>query len=123
MIQPQARYRLSDVRRALRAYGQLVAGDRLAQREDRPHIQRQRQEDAPWTASAILKADIECALKALPFEVGMITFEVLAEGRTIWYVGQFFQRSPAEIGGIVEQALAAMCDYLNGHDIAPQWGH
>ena len=112
-------YTKASVYRLLKDYGRLAQGARLTPAEDRIGSQRTRPNDAPWTATAVMKADLESALKALSFERMMVLFEVIAVGRARWRVAEFWGLTPAALSGMVEDTLCALVDRLNGDDLPP----
>ncbi|MBF8255098.1 MAG: hypothetical protein HW375_5 [Anaerolineales bacterium] len=100
----------------LKDYRHLAQGGRMAAREDRLGSQRQRQDDAPWTATAVMKADLERALQSLPFERMQLVFSVLCEHRALWRIGEFWGLSPAAVVAEVQLGVRALVDRLNGDD-------
>ena len=92
--------------------------------EDRLGTKAPPLEEAPWAASSCLWADIETALKNLPFHRGQIVWEVICKGesssrngtrRYNWraQVADWWNITPGQVNDIVKDSMEAMADSLN----------
>lgn len=130
------RYTPGMVRKYLSEYQGLAQGVRIAPREDRLGSRPPPLDEAPWAATGRLKADIETALRELPFEHMMILFMAVCQGESSWRngckrydwrrrVADWWGRAgddddnhramtPGDVNKVVEESIQEMCDSLNG---------
>lgn len=118
-------YTPSQIRRLLSDYQRHAQGALMRPPEDRLGTRAPPLEEAPWAASSCLWADIETAMKNLPFHHAAIVFMVLCLGGGSWRngmkpynwrekVGDFWNIEGGEVNKIVDESLKLMCESLNG---------
>ena len=118
-------YTPSQIRRLLSDYQRHAQGALMRPPEDRLGTRAPPLEEAPWAASSCLWADIETALRQLPFHHGQIVWEVVCKGesssrngtkRYNWraQVADWWNITPGQVNDIVKDSLETMADSLNG---------
>lgn len=116
-------YTPSKVRFLLQQYQSLAQGARLSPPEDRLGSRPPPLDEAPFCSTARQKADIEMALKALPFERMMTVFMSVCLGS--WRngmkghnwrekVGDWWSVTGGDVNKVVEESIEEMADSLNG---------
>ena len=82
-------------------------------------------EEAPWANTSCLWADLEQAMRALPFRDAQILFMTVCLGGGSWRngtkrynwrekVGDFFGMTGGDVRKVVDWSLKEMCAFLNG---------
>ena len=123
-------YTVSIVRGWLCSYQRRAQDARRQSPEDKLAAKAPSLEEAPWAASSCVWADLEQAMRTLPYNWEKITFAVLCLGGnekegTSWRngmslynwrekVGDFWGMSGGQVNKIVGESLREMTDTLNG---------
>ena len=118
-------YTPSQIRKLLSDYQRRAQGALMRPPEDRLGTKAPPLEEAPWAASSCLWADIETAMKNLPFHHSQIVWEVVCKGesssrngtkRYNWraQVADWWGITPGQVNDIVKNSLETMADSLNG---------
>ncbi len=118
-------YTPGKVRFLLQSYQSLAQGARISPPEDRLGSRPPPLDEAPYCSSSRQKADIEMALKSLPFERMMTVFMSVCLGGSSWRngskrfswwrrVGDWWGITPGDINKVIEESIEEMCLFLNG---------
>ena len=122
-------YTSSMLRGWLCNYQRRAQDARMRPPEDKLAVRVPPLEEAPYVATSCVWADIEQAMRALPYNWERITFAVLCLGGgkegTSWRngmseyrwrekVGDFWELTAGEVNKVVDGALKEMTDTLNG---------
>ncbi len=118
-------YTPSMVRRLLSGYQRRAQGARQRPPEDRLGTQQAPLDEAPWASASAVWCDIEQAMQNLPFNWEKILWMTVCLGEGTWRngmkrynwrekVGDFFDITGGDVNKVVNEAVAMMCDSLNG---------
>ncbi len=123
-------YTVAMVRGWLCNYQRRAQDARMQPPEDKLAVRVPPLEEAPWAATSCTWADIEQAMRVLPYNWEKITFAVLCLGGnekegTSWRngmsqynwrekVGDFWGMTAGQVNKIVDSALQEITDSLNG---------
>ena len=118
-------YTPGGVRKALADYQRRAQGARMEAPEAVLASRPPPLHEAPWAASSCLWADIEQAMRALPFNWEKILWETVCIGessarngtkRYDWrrQVADWWGITPGDVNEIVSNAIQEMTDSLNG---------
>ena len=109
-------------------YQRRAQDARMRPPEDRLAVRVPPLEEAPYVSTSCVWADIEQAMRALPYNWEKITFAVLCLGGgkegTSWRngmseynwrekVGDFYGMTAGDVNKLVGESLQEMCDFLN----------
>lgn len=112
------------VRRLLSGYQRRAQGARQRPPEDRLGTRAPPLEEAPWANASCIWADLEQAMKSLPFNWEKILWEVVCKGesssrngtkRYDWrrQVADWWGITPGDVNKVVDESLEEICDFLN----------
>ncbi len=119
------RYTPGMVWKFLADYQRHAQGARMEPPEGRLATRPAPLEEAPWANTSCLWADLEQALRALPFRDAQILFMTVCLGEGSWRngtkrynwrekVGDFFGITGGDVTKVVKGAVKEMCAFLNG---------
>ena len=119
------RYTTGTVHKLLADYQRRAQGARMRAPEDRLGTRPPPLNEAPYVASSCLWADIEQAMRTLPFNWEKILWQTVCMGessarngtkRYDWrrQVADWWDITPGDVNRIVNDAIQEMTDSLNG---------
>jgi hypothetical protein len=106
-------------------YQRHAQGARMEPPEGRLGTRAPPLEEAPWANTSCLWADLEQALRALPFRDAQILFMAVCLGEGSWRngskrynwrekVGDFWGITGGEVNKVVSESIKEICESLNG---------
>ncbi len=118
-------YTTSLVRKLLSDYQRRAQGARMRAPEDKLGTRIAPLEEAPWANTSCLWADLEQAMRALPFRDAQILFMAVCLGEGSWRngtkrynwrekVGDYWGITGGDVTKVVQGAVQEICDSLNG---------
>ena len=118
------KYSTGLLRKLLADHQRRAQGARMRPPEDRLGTRPPPLDEAPFAATSCLWADIEIAMRNLPFQHAQILFMTLCLGGGSWRngmkpynwrekVGDYFGITGGDVNKVVDSALEEMCESLN----------
>ena len=117
-------YTPSGVRKALADYQRRAQGARMEAPEAVLASRPPPLDEAPWAGTSRLWADLETAMRNLPFQHEKILWETVCKGESSsrngvkryhgrMQVADWWGITPGDVNKIVDDSIQEMCDFLN----------